>query len=292
VGVETMTDVEKMNVENTVRGAAGIEPAVKAGTLLEVKHLRKEYDGNVVLDDINLSVKQGEVIVVIGPSGCGKSTFLRCINALEPIQGGEILIDGGPISGSAKNISTMRQKVGMVFQSYDLFPHKTVIDNITLAPVKVQKRSKAEAKKTAEQLLERVGLLEKANAYPRQLSGGQKQRVAICRALAMNPEIMLFDEVTAALDPEMVREVLDVILELAKQGRTMLIVTHEMAFARAVADRVLFFDGGGIVEQGTPEQFFGNPQTTRAKKFLRTFEFDAVRQHDSEGLPQGVPSAN
>jgi polar amino acid transport system ATP-binding protein len=270
----------------TAAAAAKVAPNTNADTLLEVKHLRKEYDGNVVLKDINLSVKQGEVIVVIGPSGCGKSTFLRCINALEPIQGGEILIDGEPISGSAKNVAAMRQKVGMVFQSYDLFPHKTVIDNITLAPIKVQKRSKAEAKKTAEQLLDRVGLLEKADAFPRQLSGGQKQRVAICRALAMNPEIMLFDEVTAALDPEMVREVLDVILELAKQGRTMLIVTHEMAFARAVADRVLFFDGGGIVEQGTPEQFFGNPQTDRAKKFLRTFEFDAVRHHGSAAVDE------
>jgi polar amino acid transport system ATP-binding protein len=190
------------------------------------------------------------------------------------------LLDGKPIDGNSKDIAKLRQKLGMVFQSYELFPHKTVIDNITLAPIKAAKRPKAEAEAEAEALLARVGLSEKRDAYPRQLSGGQKQRVAIVRALAMHPEIMLFDEVTAALDPEMVREVLDVILDLAKQGTTMIIVTHEMNFARAVADRVLFFCDGGIVEEGIPEEFFTNPKTDRAKQFLRTFEFDAVREHE------------
>lgn len=248
--------------------------------ILKIEHLKKAYDNNVVLKDINVEVKSGEVIVVIGPSGCGKSTFLRCINALEPIQGGQILLDGRPIDGKSKDIAKIRQKLGMVFQSYDLFPHKTVIDNITLAPQKAAKRSKKEAEAEAEKLLERVGLLDKRNAYPRQLSGGQKQRVAIVRALAMHPEIMLFDEVTAALDPEMVREVLDVILDLARRGTTMIIVTHEMSFARAVADRVLFFCEGEIVEEGAPDDFFDHPKTERAQQFLRTFEFDSVRHHE------------
>jgi polar amino acid transport system ATP-binding protein len=248
--------------------------------ILKIEHLKKAYDNHVVLKDINVEVKPGEVIVVIGPSGCGKSTFLRCINALEPIQGGQILLDGRPIDGKSKDIAKIRQKLGMVFQSYDLFPHKTVIDNITLAPQKAAKRSKKEAEAEAEKLLERVGLLDKRNAYPRQLSGGQKQRVAIVRALAMHPEIMLFDEVTAALDPEMVREVLDVILDLARRGTTMIIVTHEMSFARAVADRVLFFCEGEIVEEGAPDDFFDHPKTERAQQFLRTFEFDSVRHHE------------
>jgi polar amino acid transport system ATP-binding protein len=248
--------------------------------ILKIEHLKKAYDNNVVLKDINVEVKSGEVIVVIGPSGCGKSTFLRCINALEPIQGGQILLDGRPIDGKSKDIAKIRQKLGMVFQSYDLFPHKTVIDNITLAPQKAAKRSKKEAEAEAEKLLERVGLFDKRNAYPRQLSGGQKQRVAIVRALAMHPEIMLFDEVTAALDPEMVREVLDVILDLARRGTTMIIVTHEMSFARAVADRVLFFCEGEIVEEGAPDDFFDHPKTERAQQFLRTFEFDSVRHHE------------
>lgn len=249
--------------------------------LLSIEHLKKAYGENVVLKDISLSVKRGEVIVVIGPSGCGKSTFLRCINALEPIQGGTIKVEGKDVSSTGKDLTELRQKVGMVFQSYDLFPHMTVIDNITLAPMKVKKVPKAQAEETARGLLARVGLTDKEKSYPRELSGGQKQRVAIARALAMEPEVLLLDEVTAALDPEMVREVLDVILGLAKEGKTMIIVTHEMQFARAVADRVLFFDAGEIVEQDIPEHFFANPQTERAKKFLHTFEFDAVRQHES-----------
>ncbi len=249
--------------------------------LLSIEHLKKAYGENVVLKDISLTVKRGEVIVVIGPSGCGKSTFLRCINALEPIQGGTIEIGGTNVNGSEKELTELRQKVGMVFQSYDLFPHMTVIDNITLAPIKVKKTPKAEAEEAARALLKRVGLSEKEKSYPRELSGGQKQRVAIARALAMEPEVLLLDEVTAALDPEMVREVLDVILGLAKEGKTMIIVTHEMQFARAVADRVLFFDGGEIVEQDIPERFFECPQSNRAKKFLHTFEFDAVRQHEA-----------
>ncbi len=249
--------------------------------LLSIEHLKKAYGENVVLKDISLTVKRGEVIVVIGPSGCGKSTLLRCINALEPIQGGSIEIGGTNVNGSEKELTELRQKVGMVFQSYDLFPHMTVIDNITLAPIKVKKMPKAEAEEAARALLKRVGLSEKEKSYPRELSGGQKQRVAIARALAMEPEVLLLDEVTAALDPEMVREVLDVILGLAKEGKTMIIVTHEMQFARAVADRVLFFDGGEIVEQDIPERFFECPQSNRAKKFLHTFEFDAVRQHEA-----------
>lgn len=250
-------------------------------TLLSIEHLKKAYGDNVVLKDISLDVKRGEVIVIIGPSGCGKSTFLRCINALEPIQSGTITLDGRVIDGASKDIASLRQKVGMVFQSYDLFPHMTVIDNITLAPIKAQGKGKAEAQREARELLARVGLSEKEDSFPRQLSGGQKQRVAIARALAMHPEVLLLDEVTAALDPEMVREVLDVILGLAREGKTMLIVTHEMQFARAVADRVLFFDGGEIVEEDIPERFFEHPQTERAQKFLHTFEFDAVRHHDA-----------
>ena len=216
---------------------------------------------------------------MVGPSGCGKSTLLRCINALEPIQGGTIKLQGMDIRKGSKKITTLRQKIGMVFQSYELFPHLTVIDNITLAPVKVQKRDKAEVRKEAMELLARVGLADKAKSYPRQLSGGQKQRVAIVRALCMHPEILLFDEVTAALDPEMVREVLDVMLDLAKQGKTMLIVTHEMQFAKAVADKVIFIDQGKIVEEAAPEEFFEHPKTERAKQFLNVFTFEQVEHH-------------
>lgn len=225
----------------------------------------------------SFSVKKSEVIVIVGPSGCGKSTLLRCINALEPIQEGSITLDGDVIERNSKTLPLLRQRIGMVFQSYDLFPHLTVLDNILLAPCKVQKRDKEDVKQEAMSLLERVGLKEKAKSYPRELSGGQKQRVAIVRALCMHPEILLFDEVTAALDPEMVREVLDVMLDLAKQGRTMLIVTHEMQFARAIADRIIFLDNGKIVEEATPDEFFDNPKTERAKQFLNTFEFDSVR---------------
>ena len=250
-----------------------------AETLLKIENLTKEYEGQKILDGINLEVKQGDVLVVVGPSGCGKSTLLRCINALEPIQGGTIKLQGMDIRKGSKNITTLRQKIGMVFQSYELFPHLTVLDNITLAPVKVQKRDKAEAQKEAMELLARVGLADKAKNYPRQLSGGQKQRVAIVRALCMHPEILLFDEVTAALDPEMVREVLDVMLDLAKQGKTMLIVTHEMQFAKAVADKVIFIDQGKIVEEAAPDKFFEHPKTERAKQFLNVFTFEHVEHH-------------
>ena len=223
--------------------------------LLKIENLTKRYDDNTVLQSINMTVRQGEVVVIIGPSGCGKSTFLRCINGLEPIQEGTISFEGELIDRKSKNIAEIRQKIGMVFQNYELFPHLTVMDNILLAPTKVQKRNKEEVKKEAEELLEKVGLSEKSKSYPRQLSGGQKQRVAIVRALCMHPDILLFDEVTAALDPEMVREV----------------------FARAVADRIVFFDGGHIVEEGKPEEFFTNPKTERAKKFLDIFEFDSIK---------------
>lgn len=248
-----------------------------ADALLTIDNVVKRFDNATILDGISFSVKKSEVIVIVGPSGCGKSTLLRCINALEPIQEGSITLDGDVIERNSKTLPLLRQRIGMVFQSYDLFPHLTVLDNVLLAPCKVQKRDKEEVKQEAMSLLERVGLKEKAKSYPRELSGGQKQRVAIVRALCMHPEILLFDEVTAALDPEMVREVLDVMLDLAKQGRTMLIVTHEMQFARAIADRIIFLDNGKIVEEATPDEFFDNPKTERAKQFLNTFEFDSVR---------------
>ena len=261
--------------------AAGAADGGEKDVLLSVEHLHKAYGDHVVLDDISLEVKRGEVIVIIGPSGCGKSTFLRCLNALEPIQGGSVKVAGKSVNADERGLVELRQKVGMVFQSYDLFPHMTVLDNITLAPMKARGVAREEAEAQARALLERVGLADKASSYPRQLSGGQKQRVAIARALAMEPELLLLDEVTAALDPEMVREVLDVILDLAREGKTMVIVTHEMQFARAVADRVLFFDGGGIVEQDIPERFFAHPATERAQRFLSTFTYDAVRKHSA-----------
>lgn len=252
-------------------------------SLLTIKHLTKCFDENLILDDISLTVHKGEVIVVIGPSGCGKSTLLRCINALEPVQSGTIMLQDEVIDPKSKKLTALRQKIGMVFQNYELFPHLTVLDNILMAPMKVQKRKKEEIKAEALELLKRVGLEEKANSFPRQLSGGQKQRVAIVRALCMHPEILLFDEVTAALDPEMVREVLDVMLQLAAQGRTMVIVTHEMQFARAVADRIVFLEGGKIIEDSAPELFFEQPQTKRAKQFLNMFEFNAVKSHKATG---------
>lgn len=241
--------------------------------ILRIEHLHKAFENNVILKDFNLSVKKGEVIVIIGPSGCGKSTLLRCINGLENIQGGKIYVDEQTVAYGSSELSEIRQKIGMVFQSYDLFPHMTVLKNITLAPMKVQKRKKAEVEKEAIELLDRVGLKDKKDSFPRQLSGGQKQRVAIVRALCMHPEIMLFDEVTAALDPEMVHEVLQTMLELAQSGKTMLIVTHEMSFAKAIADRILFLDGGELVEEASPEEFFAHPKTERAGKFLQTFEY-------------------
>lgn len=248
-----------------------------AETILEVSKLAKSFDGgSAVLKEINFSIKKGEVVVVVGPSGCGKSTFLRCLNFLEQIDSGEILLDGKKIDTSAKALPKYREKIGMVFQSYELFPHKTVLENVMLAPLLVQKRNKAEVKAEAEKLLARVGVAEKKDMYPRQLSGGQKQRVAIVRSLIMHPEVLLLDEITAALDPEMVREVLQVVLELAKEGMTMLIVTHEMDFAKAVADRVIFLDQGEIIEEEPPEIFFQEPKTERAKRFLNTFHYEAL----------------
>ena len=236
--------------------------------MISVKNLHKYFGDLEVLKGIDLEVKQGEVVVVIGPSGSGKSTLIRCLNMLEVPTKGEVYIDGEMINAPKANIDLMRQKMGMVFQHFNLFPHKTVMENITLAPVKLGKASKAEAEKTARSLLTRIGLLDKADNYPVQLSGGQKQRIAIARALAMHPEIMLFDEPTSALDPEMVGEVLDLMKDLAKSGMTMVVVTHEMGFAREVGTRVIFMDGGVIVEEGTPEQIFSNAQNERTQSFL------------------------
>lgn len=248
--------------------------------ILRINNLHKAYGENTVLDDISLTVKKGEVVVIVGPSGCGKSTLLRCLNGLEDIQGGEVLLDGESISNNKKNLRKYREKIGMVFQSYDLFPHKTILQNVTLAPIKVKKRDKAEVEAEALRLLERVGLAEKKDSYPRQLSGGQKQRVAIVRALIMHPEVLLLDEITAALDPEMVHEVLEVVLSLAKEQRTMMIVTHEMQFAKAVASRVIFIDEGKIVEEGDPIRFFEHPKTERLQKFLQTFTYESVEQDE------------
>lgn len=239
--------------------------------MLKIKNLVKNYGNLEVLKGINLEVKKGEVVAVLGPSGCGKSTLLRTINGLETKNSGEIYFKDELIS--PKNIFAIRQKIGMVFQSYDLFSHLNVMQNITLAPKKVQNKKESEVKELALALLERVRLLEKQNAYPRELSGGQKQRIAIVRALCMRPELMLFDEITAALDPEMVREVLEVVRDLANDGMTMLIVTHEMNFARAVAHRVVFLDSGLVVEDSPKEQFFSSPKHARAKEFLGSFEY-------------------
>ncbi|EAK3365517.1 amino acid ABC transporter ATP-binding protein [Campylobacter lari] len=242
-------------------------------SILKIQNLQKYYDDHHVLKDINLEVNQKEVVVILGPSGCGKSTLLRCINGLEEMADGAIFVDDEKIDKNYKKWTQIRQKIGMVFQSYELFDHLNVEQNILLGPLKVQKRKKEEVLEEAKYWLDRVGLLHKLKAYPKELSGGQKQRIAIVRSLCMNPEIMLFDEVTAALDPEIVREVLDVILNLAKDGMTMLIVTHEMGFARAVADKIVFMDDGKIVEISKPDEFFENPKTDRAKKFLNLFDF-------------------
>lgn len=238
-------------------------------SILEVKQLAKSFGENTVFKDINLQVKEGEVVVILGPSGCGKSTLLRCLNGLEVPNSGEIQFKKEGILGKTISWQKAREKIGMVFQSYDLFPHMTVMENILLGPLKVQKRHKEEVVVEVKKLLQRVGLAERINDYPRQLSGGQKQRIAIVRALAMKPDIMLFDEVTAALDPEMVKEVLDVILELREEGKTMLIVTHELGFAKAVSDRVIFMEGSQVVEITPSQIFFKEPQSERAKQFLK-----------------------
>ncbi|HHQ4938864.1 TPA: amino acid ABC transporter ATP-binding protein [Aeromonas veronii] len=243
--------------------------------LLELGSVSKQFGPNLVLDRISLSVRAGEVIVILGPSGCGKSTLLRTLNGLEPIQGGEIRFDGVLLDG-ATDWQRVRQRIGMVFQSYHLFPNLTVLENVLLGPLQVQKRERAEVLLQAEQLLTRIGLWDRRHDYPRQLSGGQQQRIAIVRALCMNPQVMLFDEVTAALDPEMVQEVLEVIRDLAGSGMTLLIVTHELAFARAVADRIVFMDGGHILEQAAPHQFFDNPRSQRARQFLAKFSYTNV----------------
>lgn len=236
--------------------------------MIEVKNLEKSFGKNHVLRGINETINEGEVVCIIGPSGSGKSTFLRCLNLLEQPTSGEVILDGEKINAPDRDIDKIREKLGMVFQNFNLFPHMSVLDNITMAPIKVKGQARGEAEAEAWRLLDVVGLLDKAEAYPSSLSGGQKQRVAIARALAMKPEIMLFDEPTSALDPEMVGEVLAVMKQLAEDGMTMVIVTHEMGFAREVADRVLFIDGGVVLEQGTPEEIFGNPQNERTQTFL------------------------
>ncbi|KJQ58504.1 amino acid ABC transporter ATP-binding protein [Streptococcus gordonii] len=242
-------------------------------TILKIRDLQKSFGDNPILQGLSLEVKKGEVVVILGPSGCGKSTLLRCINGLENIQGGDILLDDQSITGNQKNFHLVRQKIGMVFQSYELFPHLDVLQNLILGPTKAQGRRKEEVIQEAEQLLKRVGLLDKKHSYARQLSGGQKQRVAIVRSLLMHPEIILFDEVTASLDPEMVREVLELINDLAQEGRTMILVTHEMQFAQAIADRIIFLDQGQIAEEGDAHSFFTNPKTKRAQEFLNVFDF-------------------
>lgn len=242
--------------------------------VLELQNITKNFGQQTILNHLSLSIKEGEVVVILGPSGCGKSTLLRCINKLESIQEGDILLDGQSILSGSLSLQDIRQKIGMVFQDYELFPHMDVLQNLTLAPVKALKRNKEEVQAEAETLLKRVGLEQKKHSYARELSGGQKQRVAIIRSLLMHPEILLFDEVTASLDPEMVREVLVLINDLAKEGRTMLIVTHEMEFARAIADRIIFMDKGEIIEENTTQNFFQHPQTQRAQAFLTTFDFN------------------
>ncbi len=238
------------------------------GRRVEVERVRKSFGSHVVLDDVDLTIARGEAVVVAGPSGSGKSTLLRCINGLEPIDSGDIRFDGDSIPQAGKHIYRLRADMGMVFQSFNLFPHKTVIDNIALGPVEVKGVARQEARDKAKELLELVGIGEKAESYPADLSGGQQQRVAIARALAMEPKLMLFDEPTSALDPEMIREVLDVMRDLARQGMTMVVVTHEMGFAREVCDRIAFIDEGRIVEEGPPDEFFKSAQSERAREFV------------------------
>ena len=235
--------------------------------LVELRGIRKAFGDNVVLDGVDLSVARGEVIVIAGPSGSGKSTLLRCVNGLETVDAGEISFDGRPVR-PGKGLPALRAEIGLVFQSFNLFPHMTVLANIALAPIRVKGVAAAQARAAARELLERVGIAEKADQYPADLSGGQQQRVAIARALAMEPKLMLFDEPTSALDPEMIREVLDVMRDLAREGMTMLVVTHEMGFAREVCDRLVFIDGGLIVEEGPPAEFFANARSERAREFV------------------------
>ena len=247
--------------------------ATQTGTpVIELRHVDKHYGPLHVLKDINLSVKKGEVVVIIGPSGSGKSTLCRTINRLETIDSGEILIDGQPLPKEGRKLAELRAQVGMVFQQFNLFAHKTILDNVTIGPREVLKKSKAEAEQEAMQLLKRVGVDSQASKVPAQLSGGQQQRVAIARSLAMHPKAMLFDEPTSALDPEMIGEVLAVMTELASEGMTMVIVTHEMNFAKRVADRIIFMDAGAILEENTPEEFFTNPATQRARDFLESIQ--------------------
>ena len=254
--------------------------------ILRVKDVHKSFDETGVLHGVSLDIREGEVVVIVGPSGCGKSTLLRCINELETIDSGEIFLRGEKISGRTKDLHLVRQKIGMVFQSYDLCPHMKVMDNLLLGPVRALGRPREEAEKEALEMLARVGLREKANVYPRTLSGGQKQRVALVRAMMMHPEILLLDEITAALDPEMVSEVLNVVIDLADSGMTMAIVTHEMRFAEAVADEVLFLEDGVVVEQGPPEKFFHAPETERAQQFLKSFTYAFKK---SEVQPKNNP---
>jgi polar amino acid transport system ATP-binding protein len=236
--------------------------------IIEIRNVYKSFKHVQALIDVSLDVRRGEVLLIFGPSGGGKSTLLRCINQLETVNRGEIIVDGIRVTDHDADLDALRAEVGMVFQLFNLFPHLTALQNITLAQEKVRDRSREEAKEVALRLLQRVGLPEKADAYPRQLSGGQKQRVAIARALAMNPEVMLFDEPTSALDPEMIKEVLDVMLDLAREGMTMVVVSHEMGFARAAADRMAFLEGGRVIEVGTPTEIFSSPKEERTKQFL------------------------
>jgi glutamate transport system ATP-binding protein len=243
-------------------------PSASGTSLVVLDHVDKWFGNLHVLQDINLTINRGEVVVVIGPSGSGKSTLCRAINRLETIDKGSISLDGQPLPNEGKELAKLRAEVGMVFQSFNLFAHKTILENVTLGPIKVRRQPKEAAEKRARELLERVGVAHQANKYPAQLSGGQQQRVAIARALAMEPKVMLFDEPTSALDPEMIKEVLDVMVDLAQRGMTMVVVTHEMGFARTAANRVVFMSDGRIVEENTPDEFFTNPQSDRAKDFL------------------------